>query len=267
LTEFLKYYDQERENGGQAPSSKDLLQNLFDAIEADDFKSFETMFAEEYVNQLHPSELFDDDYSWTLLHCSCYYGRSRFIEFIMEKGANVEVEDTWYGGRPLAWATFGNHPKICRLLIDKYGANKYAKNKHGQTAFDLIQEKNAPQWKPFFQPDPVSKPVISRTPTVARSSTVTIKIPPQTDRPKPSQSFQTPIPTQRFVIPPAKPSTVRKVDPRARANFSAVYQTPQQIVLPPQTAFQSYLASPTLLPQELVVESISNFIFNDRSFW
>ena len=36
--------------------------------------------------------------------------------------------------------------------MDKYKVEKEAKNIHGQTAYDLISDKNLPHWKALFAP-------------------------------------------------------------------------------------------------------------------
>lgn len=36
--------------------------------------------------------------------------------------------------------------KAVRLLVEKYGANRQAKNIHGQVAFDLVSDANDPRW-------------------------------------------------------------------------------------------------------------------------
>jgi hypothetical protein len=56
---------------------------LFEAIENGDLKLFLETFVgpvTEQVNQLWPSNLFDTDYTWSLLHAACYYGNMRIIE-------------------------------------------------------------------------------------------------------------------------------------------------------------------------------------------
>jgi hypothetical protein len=226
------------------------LQDLFDCIEADDIKSFESMFEAEYVNSLHPSNLFDDKFTWGLLHASCYFGRMKFIEILMENKADVELADTWYGGRPLAWATFGKHPKICKALIEKYGADRNARNNHGQTAFDLVEDKNSIHWREFFKVE---------LPKRTAATSVTIKIPPQSEKPKPAtQVYQTPM-TQRFVIPATirPPTGSRKViiDPRTSKSYGYT-PAPVSVPTPTQDMFQQFLKTAQILSQELLVESV-----------
>jgi len=62
---------------------------------------------------VHPDTLFvsnifeEGTFTWSALHAAAYYGASKVIQLLMEHNANVEIQDTWYKGRPLAWAAFG----------------------------------------------------------------------------------------------------------------------------------------------------------------
>jgi hypothetical protein len=41
------------------------------------------------------------------------------------------------------------HVDVAKLLIDKYGADKKAKNEHGQVALELVYELT-PEWEEVF---------------------------------------------------------------------------------------------------------------------
>lgn len=59
------------------------------------------------LNQLNEVEMFNDKFSWSPLHAACYYGLSRVAQALLDHGASIEVQDTWYSATPLGWAAFG----------------------------------------------------------------------------------------------------------------------------------------------------------------
>ena len=121
---------------------------LFEGIAKSDIRRVARVLANypAFVNKLAPANLFaQTTFTWAPLHCAAYYGNQRIIQLLMDSGATIEIEDTWFGGRPLAWAAFAGHHKICRLFIEIYKADKIAVNKNGQAAFDLIPENSTPE--------------------------------------------------------------------------------------------------------------------------
>ncbi|RKO92402.1 hypothetical protein BDK51DRAFT_51143 [Blyttiomyces helicus] len=52
--------------------------------------------------------------------------------------------------RALAWAAYAGHVGTCRLLITKYHADRNAKNVHGQIAWDVVSDREDPQWGDLF---------------------------------------------------------------------------------------------------------------------
>lgn len=94
--------------------------------------------------------MFNAHFTWAPLHAAAYYGSSKIIDELVQAGGNIEIEDTWYKGRPLAWAAFGAHPKICRVIIQEHGAQIDAKNVHGQIASELVPDLSVPSWKGVF---------------------------------------------------------------------------------------------------------------------
>ena len=46
----------------------------------------------------------------------------------------------------MGWAAFGQHDAICKMLVNEFKADPWAKNKHGQTAWILVQDKSHPKW-------------------------------------------------------------------------------------------------------------------------
>lgn len=98
-------------------------------------------------NYLVPRKLFGSEFEWAGMHAACFFGQKKVIDALMDYGADVELPDGWYGSRPLAWAAFGEHFDICKMLIEKYGADPFGTNRDGQIAFDLVSTKDDPKWK------------------------------------------------------------------------------------------------------------------------
>ncbi|KAF9135875.1 hypothetical protein BGW39_010690 [Mortierella sp. 14UC] len=136
----------------QAVLPESDIRKLFLAVEENDTKALRHYLTQRNV---HPDTLFETNvfeentFTWAALHAAAYYGAKDIVELLMELNANVELEDTWYKGRPLAWAAFGGHLDVAKMLIEKYGADKKAKNEHGQVALDLVYE-SSPEWDKMF---------------------------------------------------------------------------------------------------------------------
>ncbi|KAF9104824.1 hypothetical protein BGX27_009928 [Mortierella sp. AM989] len=136
----------------QAILSESEVKKMFVAVEESDIKTLKLYLSQKNV---HPDTLFETNifeestFTWSALHAAAYYGVKHVVSLLMEYGANVELEDTWYRGRPLAWACFGGHLEVAKLLIEKYGADKKAKNEHGQVALELVYELT-PEWETMF---------------------------------------------------------------------------------------------------------------------
>jgi ankyrin repeat protein len=83
---------------------------MFLAVEENDTKALRIYLTQRNV---HPDTLFETNifeentFTWSALHAAAYYGAKEVVDLLMEFNANVELEDTWYKGRPLAWAAFG----------------------------------------------------------------------------------------------------------------------------------------------------------------
>ncbi|KAJ3257351.1 hypothetical protein HK103_004571 [Boothiomyces macroporosus] len=209
---------------GRKSSEKksNALEQLFEAIENDDIDTFIGLLDNEHVNKLHKSNEFDTEYTWSLLHAACYYGHEDFVEILMETGADVELEDTWYHGRALAWAAFGNHAKLCKILIEKYNADKDAKNEHGQVAFDLVADPGAKQWRGIFDKKPEKKIDPRKVPETPTS--ITIKVPPQANQYGSQQripQFQTPTTFGNKFYPQSAPAQLRKQYPTRKVEVRA----------------------------------------------
>ena len=56
------------------------------------------------------------DYSGTGLHYAAHNGHRALVEFLIERGADVNIKDTKVGGTPAGWAEHGGHPEIKNYL-------------------------------------------------------------------------------------------------------------------------------------------------------
>lgn len=80
------------------------------AIENEDTKgAFDFLAHDPNINpnQLVEVNLFDDTFTWSPLHAACYYGLTKVCEALLARGADVELNDTWYSATPLGWAAYG----------------------------------------------------------------------------------------------------------------------------------------------------------------
>jgi uncharacterized protein len=56
------------------------------------------------------------DYSGTGLHYAAHNGHRALAEFLIERGADVNIKDTKVGGTPAGWADHGGHPELKNYL-------------------------------------------------------------------------------------------------------------------------------------------------------
>lgn len=70
-----------------------------------------------------------DNFKWTSLHHACHAGLMDIVEYLMEKGALLEVV-TLNGATPLMRAIESSKPDVVQYLIDK-GAKVQIENKKG----------------------------------------------------------------------------------------------------------------------------------------
>ena len=90
----------QRGKNGEPIVNLDAL-SLTAAVTKGDLKKVEAIIQRgDDVNTLaevHESQ-FGTAFTWGPLHAACYGGNIKIIEALMEAGANVEIEDTWYHG-------------------------------------------------------------------------------------------------------------------------------------------------------------------------
>ncbi|KAJ1548070.1 hypothetical protein HK096_005879 [Nowakowskiella sp. JEL0078] len=131
--------------------SFDYSRKLFDSIACKDSKSVESLLPLfENVNFYSKTSLHGHSFDWAPIHAAALCGDLNIIEILIQYGADVELPDRWYGGRPLAWAAFSGHKNICVKLIQSYGAYPFAKNAKGQSALDIAANPEDPEWKNIF---------------------------------------------------------------------------------------------------------------------
>ena len=79
-----------------------------------------------------------DMYKETPLHHACWKGNLTVVQYLIEKGANIEAKDrNQY--TPLHFASYHDKTEVIKYLISK-GANKNAKTKDGETPHDLNEQ-------------------------------------------------------------------------------------------------------------------------------
>lgn len=108
-------------------------------------------------NELVPVEMFKDKFTWSPLHAAAYYGDTKLMEALIERGADIELNDTWYNATPLGWAAYGDQEKAVKLLIKDHNANINAENMHGQVPFDVVPDQDDPKWIGLFSDAPIQK--------------------------------------------------------------------------------------------------------------
>ena len=70
-----------------------------------------------------------DENQWTPLHIACFKGFLPIVQYLIEKGANIEAKDRDQN-TPLHIASSYGKTDVVKYLVSK-GANKKAKNKDG----------------------------------------------------------------------------------------------------------------------------------------
>ena len=58
------------------------------------------------------------EYGATALSFACDKGRVEVVKLLIERGADVNVTDTFYQATPIVWAASNGHTEVARLLID-----------------------------------------------------------------------------------------------------------------------------------------------------
>jgi ankyrin repeat protein len=145
-------------------------------------------------NELVAVEMFNDKFTWSPLHAASYYGDVKLVEALIQRGANVELNDTWYSATPLGWAAFGDKDKIVRLLVQKHHANTKAENIHGQTPIDVVSNQDDPRWIGLLKDAPTTrKPSIQQKQVEPKQQQILFQQPTKTQiqvKTVPFQAYQ-----------------------------------------------------------------------------
>jgi ankyrin repeat protein len=54
------------------------------------------------------------------------------VKLLLEKGAELESKDNYYGQTPLSWATGSGHEAVVKLLLEKGAKLESKDNRYGQ---------------------------------------------------------------------------------------------------------------------------------------
>ncbi|KAJ3166266.1 hypothetical protein HDU88_003490 [Geranomyces variabilis] len=134
-------------------------EKLFGAIEASDVNAIDSsLLSRVDLNALVETNLFGAKFKWAPLHAAAYFGNNEIVERLIAHGADLELSDSWYHSKPLGWAAYSGNYETCRLLIEKYFADRSFKNRSNQTAFNMVSEPEDPRWLPLFTKEIYGKP-------------------------------------------------------------------------------------------------------------
>lgn len=95
-------------------------------------------------------------YGSTPLFFACDRGYVEVARLLIERGADVNVKDTFYGATALTWAMQNNHPEVLRLLLD-HGARS-----PGEVVVTGAQEGKPELVKVGLEKGPIDKESLSR---------------------------------------------------------------------------------------------------------
>jgi len=94
-------------------SAQNLNEEFFAAARKGDIAAV-TAFLDKGVNVNEKTR-----YGATALSYACDHGNVELVKLLLERGADVNVKDTFYGEVPLGWALSKGNAQIVRLLLDK----------------------------------------------------------------------------------------------------------------------------------------------------
>ena len=83
------------------------------------------------------------------IHMACEYSMIRLVRLLLSQpGANIQVED-FVGNTPMHYAALSTNNdglELCKILVKEFGASVMAKNRNGQTPYDLATSNNIRQY-------------------------------------------------------------------------------------------------------------------------
>jgi ankyrin repeat protein len=85
----------------------------------------------------NPNEKLENGYSVTMMAAD--FGSFEVLECLLKHGVNLKQTRKTDGMTILMFAAISGNPQKVKLLID-YGANKYAKDLNGETAFNYVDQ-------------------------------------------------------------------------------------------------------------------------------
>ena len=84
-----------------------------------------------------------DEYEWSALHATCYFGNTECARLLLEAGANVNIKNE-LGQTPLHKACYRGDVECVRLLL-KAGVDVNARATNGRTALDIAYFQGRPE--------------------------------------------------------------------------------------------------------------------------
>src|SRR5262245_25085831 len=99
-----------------AAQAQDLNEEFFAAARKGDAAAVKTLH-DKCVNVTAKTR-----YGATALSYACDKGHVEVVKLLVERGADVNVRDTFYGEVPLGWALSRDHVEIVKILLDKGAA-------------------------------------------------------------------------------------------------------------------------------------------------
>ncbi|KAJ3327936.1 hypothetical protein HDU76_010856 [Blyttiomyces sp. JEL0837] len=116
------------------------LDQLFAAIHENSVKMAESALRKGVdPNVLVTTDLPGQTLQWTPLHAAAHYGRTKIIDHLVSQGARVEAVDSVTGSTPIFFGAMNGQEGGVKRLLRTHHANRFAKNKLGQTAYDVIK--------------------------------------------------------------------------------------------------------------------------------
>jgi ankyrin repeat protein len=122
---------------GRLPAAEFLAQrgaklDLEAAAGLGDLEKVKALFAESATDATPASEQRRREQRERALLWACQYGRNPVIEFLLDRGVNIDSQANT-GQSPLHWAVIGGQADTVTLLLNR-GANLEARNMYGGTA-------------------------------------------------------------------------------------------------------------------------------------
>lgn len=132
----------------------DILQ-LVALLDRNDTATFQSQ-----IQTLQDANAMREDNNKTILMYACWVGNAEAVRHLIEKGANVNAQDSG-GASPLHLAAWKGYTAIAVYLLE-HGASGSAMSKEGMTPLDIAMmrenrdiaeaiEKAAPKLKPLLQ--------------------------------------------------------------------------------------------------------------------